>query len=360
MRIRNLFLFACLLLSPLAGFAASDFSYVYIQGDKQTPFYVKLEDGMQPRYGKNYCILSKLAPGPAHIEILFQQNAFPAQQFVIQVPESGSRQFMIVRREGVFNLYDLQQNFYLPAGNKIEDDHVPAIAAPVARIEPVAVETPKPRREPVAKEVPLKKKQPVVADDPIDSEPNAFNAGVKKAGAAISKGADKSAAFARKAVEPLRPSQTAGSDPQRPLKTDGKPDFIGNMELSTPNTDPSVIPVTRSNSSTPTATTVKPPIVNSDCPNPATAPEFGKVFNGLSSYSTDEDRLEYIGKHLDKCYETWHARTLAGKFEGDAGRYEMLRKIYPRITDQGSFALLDDLLTAPAWKDAFNRLVNRQ
>jgi hypothetical protein len=62
---------------------------------------------------------------------------------------------------------------------------------------------------------------------------------------------------------------------------------------------------------------------------------------------------------LDKCYETWQARTLAAKFSGDAARYELLRKIYPRITDQASFPLLDDLLTTDIWKTEFNRLVHQ-
>ena len=63
---------------------AQGFSYVYIQGDKQTPFYVKMEGEMLPRYGKDYSIISELAPGPINIEILFQQNKYPAEKFVIK------------------------------------------------------------------------------------------------------------------------------------------------------------------------------------------------------------------------------------------------------------------------------------
>jgi hypothetical protein len=33
--------------------------------------------------------------------------------------------------------------------------------------------------------------------------------------------------------------------------------------------------------------------------------------------------------------------------------------MYSRISDQGSFPLLDDLFTAGPWKDAFNKMVNR-
>ena len=89
------------------------FSYVYIQGDKETPFYVKMEGKMMPRYGKNYCILSELGPGPIHLEILFQQHAFPPEKFTIQVPENGCRGFLLNRQGEHFVLYDLQKKRYL-------------------------------------------------------------------------------------------------------------------------------------------------------------------------------------------------------------------------------------------------------
>ena len=92
---------------------AQPFSYVYIQGDKTTPFYVKMEGKMMPRYGKNYCILSELGPGPIHIEIMFQQNVFPPQKFTIQVPENGYRGFLLNKQDKGFALYDLQQKKYL-------------------------------------------------------------------------------------------------------------------------------------------------------------------------------------------------------------------------------------------------------
>jgi len=344
--MRNFLLAALFLLLPLIGTAAEDFAYVYIQGDKQTPFYVKLEEGMQPRYGKNYCILSRLAPGPAHIEILFQQNAFPPQQFTIQVPERGSREFMIVQREGVFNLYDIQQKFYLPAGNKIGDDHAPSIAAaPAAQVSAPKLPEPKPART------------DAVTQASANDEPSGWDNGVKKAGEVLTKGRDKTAEIARKAVKPLQP-KAATDGASNGTTVDGKPQFIGDMELSTPNSASGNVSTgaTQSNSKTSTA---PPPIVNSDCPNAMSASDFGKVFNGLSAYSTDEEKVEFFGRQLDKCYESWQARTLAGKLEGDAARFELLRKIYPRITDQAAFPLLDDLLSTPSWKDAFNRLVHR-
>jgi hypothetical protein len=87
---------------------AQPFSYIYIQGDKEMPFYVKLEGKMMPRYGKNYCILSELSPGPIHIEILFQQHADSPQKFTINVPENGYRGFLLNKQNNKYLLYDLQ------------------------------------------------------------------------------------------------------------------------------------------------------------------------------------------------------------------------------------------------------------
>jgi hypothetical protein len=107
---------ACLLVCFFVVFTdtlAQPFSYVYIQGDKTTPFYVKMEGKMMPRYGKNYSILSELSGGPIHIEILFQQHVFPPQKFTIQVPENGCRGFLLNKLEHGFALYDLQQKKYI-------------------------------------------------------------------------------------------------------------------------------------------------------------------------------------------------------------------------------------------------------
>lgn len=97
-----------------ATISAQPFSYIYIQGDKETPFYVKLEGQMMPRYGKNYCILSELSAGTKHIEVLFQQHKYKPQKFTINVPENGYRGFLLIRNESAFTLYDLQTKKYLP------------------------------------------------------------------------------------------------------------------------------------------------------------------------------------------------------------------------------------------------------
>lgn len=82
------------------------------------PFYVKLEGKMQPRYGKNHCIIAELDPGTIHIEILFQQRILPSQKFTIQVPEHGCRGFLLNKQGSSYALYDLQQKKYLAPGGE--------------------------------------------------------------------------------------------------------------------------------------------------------------------------------------------------------------------------------------------------
>jgi len=92
---------------------AQNNAYIYIQGDKAMPFYVRIGDKMQPRYGKNYSIIPKLAAGPVTIEILFQQNAYPAQVYTIDVPANGNRGFMLNKHNDVYDLYDLSTQRYV-------------------------------------------------------------------------------------------------------------------------------------------------------------------------------------------------------------------------------------------------------
>ncbi len=102
---KRLCLLFCLLLSLNVG--AHPFSYVYIQGDKSVPFYVKLNGQMQPRYGQYHCIIPELDSGVIHLEILFQQRVYPSQKFAVAVPGNGQRGFLLNKKGNSFVLYDL-------------------------------------------------------------------------------------------------------------------------------------------------------------------------------------------------------------------------------------------------------------
>lgn len=109
---------AIMLLSTACTKVAAQSSYLYIQGDKTIPFYVKVDSVMQPRYGKNYCIAPKLTAGKHNIAILFQQNAYPAQYYTVDIPENGQKGFLLNRQGDDFSLYDLATKTILnPAKN---------------------------------------------------------------------------------------------------------------------------------------------------------------------------------------------------------------------------------------------------
>lgn len=129
MPVKNKILFAVFLTLLSVSSFAQNYSYVYIQGDKDIPFYVKLEGEMLPRYGKNYCIIPRLEEGFIHIELMFQQHSYPAADFTIKVPANGFRGFLLTHKDSSFSLYDLHQNFYLPEDNTEDQDHAPDFSA---------------------------------------------------------------------------------------------------------------------------------------------------------------------------------------------------------------------------------------
>ncbi len=316
MKMRRFLLFLLPLL-PLSAAAKERFSYLYIQGDKQTPFYLRLDGAMQPRYGKNYCILSQLAPGPLQIEILFQQNLFPPEKFNVLIPESGSRGFLLVKKDSTYALYDLQQGFYLQAGNSIEEDHLPSYPAPVIAVAEPEAATPKHVMPPLPRE--------------------------------------ETKATKHKSILPKAKKEAPAHKHNKATTT--TPAFIPDMELG--HEQQSSIKETAQADYIPSASThdTTPAILNSDCPKPMDSEAFGKVFNKMAAQTGDEARLAYILGEMDGCYQSWQARALAQMLSTESARYTLLKRIYSRISDQASFPLLDDLFSSPTWKEAFNKLV---
>lgn len=314
-------------LTTLTVVAKERFSYLYIQGDKQTPFYLKLDDAMQARYGKNYCILPQLAPGPLTIEILFQQNIYPAEKFTILIPDGGSRGFLLVKKGEAYELYDLQQGFYLQAGNTTSDDRMP----PLLTAHPF-------QESPTA----LKKA-------PVEHKPEKHTVVRKNRFSLFSK-KDKP----EHKVKPVKAPPVKGKH----TATDS-PAFIPNMELGyegekrTPPEPERTMPIRDSVMRIPGSG-----LPNSDCPNALSNEDFGKVFHAMAAKSGEEQRLAYILGQMDKCYLSWQARSLAQMFETESARFTMLKHIYPRISDQSAFPLLDDLFTTDTWKAAFSKLLH--
>jgi hypothetical protein len=354
--MRYISLILLLILTAVAAQAQS-YSYVYIQGDKQIPFYVKLEGDMLPRYGKNYCIIPRLEPGVINIDILFQQNAYPAQHFVIKVPENGSRGFYLTQKSGTFSLYDLQQQFYLPAGNTEADDHAPekneVVAAPVetaARPETTAGAAPaKPTKTVKTKTARPKVKTPPLATPPVKTEP--VSTGQPNFIGDIELNSERT-------VKPARTDSAIAAAANR--KADSvmnamkqEKERVAAPETTTPaattQTDTIPAPVTDTTAEIP----------NSDCPAPVGNDQFDAIYKKAMQYDEEEDRLGYLSDQMGNCFTTAQARILARSMDSDAAKYTFLKKVYPRITDQSRFASLQSLLSTEQWRGHFLEIVKQ-
>jgi hypothetical protein len=304
-----------------AGASADSFSFVYIQGDKQIPFYVKLEGEMQPRYGKNYCIIPRLAPGPVQIEILFQQNEYPAEKFTIMVPDNGFRGFMLTKKEGVYALYDLQQAFYLSPGNAAEDD-----IAPVFRntTEPVQLTNSNSEEPPIASSKPPKEKTEDKAP-PKKTKPVA-----------------------------TRPKPEAPKEIPEPVDN-GEPKFIENIELNNERTLGNGENAQTVESSA-TDELPKSSISNSDCPKPLPFSEYQHILEKARNKG-ENSRLKYLLEQTDKCFTTVQVRALTRSLSKDPERYAFLKEIFPHVTDQSNFSMLEATLTSREWKDYFKLIL---
>ncbi|MEZ5016299.1 MAG: DUF4476 domain-containing protein [Flavipsychrobacter sp.] len=347
--------FALLFVVAYAAQAQQQFSYVYIQGDKETPFYVKFEDEMLPRYGKNYCIIPMLAPGPINIEILFQQRAYPSQTFTIEVPENGNRSFLLKNKQGVFSLYDIEQKFYLPAGNTTEQDRIPNSRGIVyntsSSTTPINTntvpQTPtyrQPEQTPTIKKPTYNKPQETKSDN---GEQPKFIANIQ--------------------INSTSDNKTNVTTQKSP-STDYTEDTPPNLAERTPpptmrqsSEQPRVIATTPARAITkPTRTQSsgnnKVRLHNSDCPTPITNNEFDNIYDKATNKS-DKVRLKYLLSEVDKCFSTFQAKTLALTLPNDPERYTFLKRVYPRITDQEQFPVLENILSATDWKDYFKLII---
>lgn len=115
-RMKLLYLFCCLLAA--SGLSAQDPSYfVYIQHEKQQPFYVKVDGKLLSSSLKGYVILPKLQAGKVPVTVGFPKSEAPEQQFVIRL--NGSRDYgYLLKSTGdkEYTLYDLQTFATLKSG----------------------------------------------------------------------------------------------------------------------------------------------------------------------------------------------------------------------------------------------------
>lgn len=127
-RMKLLYLFCCLL--AFSGLSAQDPSYfVYIQHEKQQPFYVKIDGKLLSSSERGYVILPKLQAGKVPVTVGFPKSEAPEQQFVIRL--NGSRDYgYLLKNTGdeKYALYDLQTFASLKAGGGAPAEEEVAVA----------------------------------------------------------------------------------------------------------------------------------------------------------------------------------------------------------------------------------------
>src|SRR5690606_2841467 len=101
-------------------------------------------------------------------------------------------------------------------------------------------------------------------------------------------------------------------------------------------------------------------VLNSDCPEPITEEEFEMIYYPLLEQNSDEDILKIMRRNYKNCYTTNMVEKMASTLKTDAGKYSLIKKLYPRVTDQSHYADLEKLFENAAYKNSFSELINRQ
>jgi len=352
---------------------AGDYSYIFIQGDKQTPFYVKLEGQMMPRLGKNYCILPNLDAGTIHLEILFQQNAYPPQKFTVKVPAASGRGLVLQQiNDQQFALYDLQTKRHLVAGNKEEDDELDmavaeddqkALAWGNTTAEDVKSVT---TQEPELPEFNSKKQARKKQAKKESSEDGRFINDIELNRDAVPDFDARAAAMAGKAgaatagenvpEEEVRPAKRKNKARQPVVVDEDDSLYEGSTVFSDEAAaiKKDVQETTKGESASDTG------IPNSDCPSAMSNDAFEDFAIRLMEKSDDDAQLKYLRKTLARnCYTTEQVRILAKNMETQSARFEIVKLLYPRVVDQGNYGVLESLFNTSYLKNKFKEIITQ-
>jgi hypothetical protein len=364
------YLFSLLLVLLTAPFSrGNSYSYVYIEGDKQTPFYVKMEGQMLPRLGKNYCIIPNLDAGVTNIEILFQQNNYPSQKFSINIPSAGRRGFVLQKvNDRQFALYDLQQGNYIVSGNKPEDDKLPEAGD---NTPPVPANTSDVNGAPVtaatdpdelpafpAEKKPKKKSTKSKAEKTEEQTDSRFINDLEL-------NADK-----EQAQVPVKTEEAIPAFEEKPLPPIPAPGKKKKKNKKTEETSLAAIPdeddgidhrVTAGNKPAAEAEPVaEQGVPNSDCRTAMSNDEFENfALKILDDEADDDAKIKILSKNKKKnCFSTEQVRIIANNLVTQSGRYDVVKMLYPQTSDQANYGKLESLFKTNFLKEKFRTIIN--
>lgn len=344
-------------LQGLTGLMAqhNDYSYLYIEGDKETPFYVKMEGKMMPRLSQNYCILSNLDAGVTHIEILFQQNKYAPVKFAVKVPKGASRGLMLRRVDDNFALYDLQTGHYVFAGNKASEDDISGLEKLIARQY-------QQKNNPVA--------APVVKEPETSGNSKTAAAGKEEALPAFSPDKGKPAGKGSVAKQPQPEQKNGAAKTTKPdpgtkekketvtAKNKVKEQTLPEQKKDTKSKYLSNVVINQEDNTTAEDDvwpTDLPP--NTDCSGAMSDTEFDAFLKKLKA-KEDESRIKFVQKNKKLCFTTEQVSYIGRSIGSTSGKLQVLKQLYAQTTDQQNYHMLEHLFKTDYLKQKFRETIN--
>lgn len=331
---RCLFVILALWLNNTAQAQLSDYAYLYIEGDKETPFYIKLEGKMMPRLAQNYTILSNLDAGVTNIEILFQQNKYAPVRFAINVPKQVGRGLMLRKVDDNFVLLDLLTNQYIFPGNKGKDDDITTLENKYYNTRKVTFGN----NNTIAAQI--KEEQKPVVKTPKEELP-AFNPNTKPA----QKEKPEKVKPIKEKVQKEKEETTAVVKKQEAETTSKvKPKYLDNVVINKQNnvgddTEEETISSTSD-------------VIAGSCETPMSNKEFDIFLEKLKSKEA-EGRIKYIQKSKKHCFSTNQVSQIGKAITSASGRLQILTQLYNQTTDRENYQSLEDLFKTEYLKKKF-------
>lgn len=320
-------------------------AYFYIEGDQVTPFYVKVEGKMVERFGKNYSIIPNLAAGHTNFEILFEKNKYPAQHFILDVPETGARGFVLNKvNEQQFALFDIDQKRFIVAGNRAEDDYVLPALVTKTNEEKAFYQKNTPDR--TALELLQKYGQTNTQGNTLknidDNQPQFID------DIALNKEGNTN-----RTKQEIRKLESR----KRYTKEE-----VDNALMNWEKEDDILKPSKKKTEVTTEEEENKlPPIPNTDCPEPMSNQAFETIALRFLSVNDDTQKLRYLRRSTSKlCFSAEQVRILANNMETQSGKFEVVKMLYIQTSDQDNYGRLEELFNSGYIRSEFRNLINRR
>lgn len=351
---KTILIWLCLVLCGFGAFSQDlNDAVVYIQSDKETPIYVKVEGQMMERYSKNYVVLGNLASGPLNLEILFQQNKYPNQKFVLNIPPSSQRSLVLKKiDQNKFALYDLNYGIYLNNGNRLEDDISGSDKEYQNTV--LAANTTAPTNEAAVEAVPVEKpKKEKAAPKPKKEKKSEDEIPEFTVAKEAKKNQEETPLIAQEEAEaPKKPKKTRAERRQETEENTSGERFLDfEMDKKESNSG---------NSRSGTAKNTNPGN-NTKCSEPASESQFDNFASLLNTTDDEELKLGIVRKNAAKyCFSTDQVRTIAMNFDSQSSRYEVARVLKAKVVDVDNYAKLSSLFNTNFLKERFkDEVVNK-